>query len=436
MDNSALIKVLSDWNFWEKTPETGIERASYLSLLKACLDAGQVVVITGARRSGKSYLMRQVVKQLLLTGLEKKNTLIVNLEDPRLPALGTALLERIFETYQEFLRPSETPFVFLDEVQEVPEWEKWVRMMHELKKARIVVSGSNAQLLSREWASLLTGRHLNLTVLPLSFREFLTFNGLSLGGSLSDFSKETQIRGLFREYLEFGGFPEVTLQQRKTELLLTYLEDVLRRDIAQRNRVRKRESLNSLARYYFSNLSHLSTFSSLEKALDISADTIESYSGYFEAAYLLFFLKRFSWKVKEQEKSPRKVYSVDVGLGNIVGFHFSRNLGAIAENLVFLKLKSLKMANANLELYYWKDPRGAEVDFLVKDGRKVSQLIQVCWQMENLQTRKRELSSLIKAMHEMGISDGMVLTEEQEGEEQNAAGRVLYVPLWKWLLSE
>lgn len=333
-----MLKILEDWNFWKKDLEAGIARPFYLDRLKRFLATNQIMVIKGARRSGKSFIMRQLVKELVSAGTDKKNILMVNFEDPRFTELNTETLQQIYETYLEFLNPKGMPFVFLDEVQEVKGWEKWVRTLHELRKVQIIISGSNAKLLSKELATLLTGRHLDITTFPLSFREYMVFNNVSLKDKLDMVNKEIEIKGLLRKYLEFGSFPEVVLSTEKKEILLQFFEDVLDKDLIRRFKIRKPDKLKSLAKFYLSNASSLTTFSSIEKFLGASADTVEKFSGYLETAYLLFFLKRFSFKVKEQEKSPRKVYAIDTGLVNTIGFRFSENAGRLAENVVFLEL--------------------------------------------------------------------------------------------------
>jgi len=395
---------------------------------------GQIIVITGARRSGKSFIMRQLAKELIKRGVNENRILIVNFEDPRFIDLNPQLLQQIYETYLEFLNPKDKPYIFFDEVQEVQKWEKWVRTMQELKKANIILSGSNAKLLSRELATLLTGRHLDITVFPLSFKEFLDFNGLYLKEELDFVSKKIEIKRLMRNYLEFGSFPEVVLQKEKREILLSYFEDILNKDLVRRYKIRKSENLKALIKFYLANPSSLITFSSLEKSLKISADTIEKFSNYFETAYLTFFLKRFSFKIKEQEKSPRKVYTVDTGLANTIGFRFSQNLGKLAENIVFLELKRKALFYPDLEFYYWKDERHREVDFLIKEKLKVNKLLQVCWNIEDKETRKREIESLIKAMREFKLNEGLIINEDYEGEEKIKGKEIKFIPLWKWLL--
>ena len=435
MNKNEIIELLNDWNFWADTPDTGIERREYISRLRGMLESDQIIVITGVRRSGKSFLMKQLAESLIVKdGIPRNEILIINFEDPRFSDLNAQLLQRIYEVYLEFMHPDNTPYIFLDEVQEVENWEKWVRTTQELKKARVIISGSNARLLSRELSTLLTGRHIDMTVFPLSFKEYLLFNNLTIRNSLDLVSRKVEINRSLRQYLELGAFPDVVLHKRKEEILLSYYEDIIYKDLIRRYRVRKPESLKSLARYYLSNISNLTTYSATAKFLNITVNTIEKYSGYLETAYLNYFLKRHSFKVKEQEKSPRKVYTVDSGLANLIGFRFSENVGRTAENAVFLELKRRQANIMDSELFYWKDEHHREVDFALQVGTKIEELIQVCWKLSSPQVNKRESRSLIKALNIFNLDRGLIITEEDEGEEEIKGKQIAYIPLWKWLL--
>ena len=436
MTKNEIIQILNDWNFWNNELKIGILRKGYLERLEGLLSSNHVIAITGPRRAGKSFIMRQMVKRLIDSGQDPKNILHVNFEDPRFIETDVSFLEQIFSVYREFIRPTDTPILFLDEIQEIEGFEKWVRMMHELSKAKIIISGSNSRLLSQELGTLLTGRHLDITVFPLSFKEFLVFNNISLKTSLDVIGKEPEMKGILRNYIEFGSFPEVTLLPQKKEILLTYFEDVITKDLLKRFSIRKPQDLRSITKYYLSNTSALTTFKAIERSLDMSITSVKNYTDYIEQAYLVFHLKRFSFKVKEQEKSPRKMYAIDTGLCNAVGFRFSDNLGKLAENIVFMELRRKQALDYNMELFYWKDVHHREVDFVIKEGTTVKNLIQVCWNMKDEKTRNRELRSLQKAMRELKISKALIITEDTEGEEELNGFTVRTVPLWKWLLSE
>ncbi len=434
MDKNEIIKILEDWNFWSKELNTGINRDLYLDVLKKMLAGEQIKVITGARRSGKSFIMRQLAKYLIGGSVGKSNILIVNFEDPRFVALDAKLLGQIFETYLEYQSPRGKIYVFLDEVQEIQKWEKWVRTAQELGKANMIVSGSNSKLLSGELATVLTGRHLDATVLPLSWAEFLKFKNLQIKDNFELAKNEIKIQTLFAEFMELGSFPLVVLEEDKEKIILAYFDDVVSKDLIKRYKIRKSEEIKSLIKFYLSNTSSQITFTSTGKFLNMSALSAKRFSAYLEASYLVFFVKRFSFKFKEQERSPRKVYAVDTGLANVVGFRFSGNLGKLAENAVFLELKRRSYFDPRMEIYYWKSRAQEEVDFLVKENAGITQLIQVCWDVQDINTKKRETKALVKAMEEFGLETGLVITQSFEAEENFNGKKIKYATLSKWLL--
>lgn len=435
MNKKEILEILEEWNFWKKDLKVGVSRDPYLKVLEKRIPGEQIKVITGVRRSGKSFIMRQLAKWLMKErGVNKNNILIINFEDPRFAGLNTKLLQQAFDVYLENYKPNGEIYVFLDEIQEIPRWEKWVRTAQELGKANMVVSGSNSKLLSSELATVLTGRHLDMTVMPLSFSEFLKFKGLEIKNNVELIRNNIESRSLLQEYLEFGSFPLVVLGQDKEGTLLAYYDDVVNKDLIKRYKIRKTEEIKSLIKFYLSNISCPITFTSSGKFLNISALSTERFSAYLENSYLVFFLKRFSFKFKEQEKSPRKVYSVDTGLANMVGFKFSSNSGRLAENLVFLELKRKTYDNPFLEIYYWKSVANEEVDFVVKEDTRVKELIQVCWDLQDINTKKREAKALLKAMDEFKLKKGLIITEDFDGEEDFGGKKIQYVTLRRWLL--
>lgn len=427
MNNNEILSVLQSWNFWEKDLDeidVGNPRKMYLHKLNEMLQSGQVVSITGVRRSGKSFILRAFAKQLMIKGRLPREILIVNFEDPRFDSeLDAAFLERIYQAYLAEMCPKNKPVIFLDEVQKVSGWEKWVRMMHELNKARVVVTGSNVDLLSGELASVLTGRHLDLKVMPLSFVEY------------SEFKKKAGEKTDFDAYLSQGGFPATILAINKNEIVLQILDDIVEKDIIKRFNVRKEDKLKSLLRFYLSNISSQISYSAIEKYLNISGDTIAKFSRYFENAYLLFFLKRYSFKVKEQEKTTRKVYATDTGLATAGGFQFAENHGRLLENVVFLELKRRSAFSVNSELYYFQDQAHREVDFVIKKDYKIQELIQVCTTMSEFKTKSREFNGLLSGASELKCDNLLIITNDEEGEETVKGKKIKIVPIAKWLVS-
>ncbi|MFH1638487.1 MAG: ATP-binding protein [Candidatus Woesearchaeota archaeon] len=426
MNREEIIGVLDSWNFWKNDPETGIDRPEYLERINRLAKTGQVVAITGVRRSGKSTIIKQFIKNQIRAGARPTSFLFVNFEEPRFAdGLSLEFLQSIYDAYLEIVKPEGKPWVLLDEVQKVPKWESFVRALHEKGEAHVLVSGSTSDLLSSEFGTLLTGRWVEQKVYPLSFHEFLRFRGLNVGEKLDVINKKRKIKQLLREYLEFGGFPLVTLRGEKEEILRRYFEDITLRDIAARHNIRKTEKLKGLAKYYLTNFSSMISYRKVSKFIGVSLDSIERFSEYLKDTQLVFFIPKFSFSLKEQEINPRKVYGIDSGLINIVSFRFSENIGRLFENAVFLSL-----VRQNSELYYYKG--AGECDFIVKQGKKVTRAIQVSYTLDGI--KEREIKGLLGAMEAFKLKTGFVVTEDMAGEEIVDGKKIVYVPLWRWLL--
>ena len=437
MDEQKIFEILDDWNFWNKEQDTGVKRKDYLSQIKPFLKTNQAIVLTGVRRSGKSTILLQLVKELIDSGVNPKDTLIINLEDYRWENLSLQLLDQIYTFYLKKINQSRPFYLFLDEIHKIIGWERFVRTLIDKKEAKVVVSGSNAKLISQELGTLLTGRHVGLKVYPPTFKELLDLRNLNVNSELDLFRKKTEINNFIDEAFDYGFFPEIILAEEekvKLKILRDGLDSIITRDVAERYKIREKEKIRSLMRYYLSNTSTSVSFNKLREMLNLPLRTIERFSQYLEEAYLIIFLKRFSYKVKEQEKSPRKVYCIDLGLVNASGFKFIENKSQLMENLVFLELTKKEQ-----EVYYWKNPQQEEVDFVVKDGIKIIQLIQVCFNIENPDTKNRELRSLIKASKELKCKTLLVITKDYDGEEKiewfGDKAVIKFIPLWKWLLT-
>lgn len=427
MEKSQIIEILDTWNFWKKIQKTGIERKEYLEKMKRFSKTGQIVSLIGVRRSGKSTLMFQFIKDIINRGLAPKNTLYVNLEDPRFfGELSLKLLQNTYEAYLEYLKPDEKPYIFLDEVQNIPGWEKFARFLQE-KETKVFVSGSTSKLLSSELGSTLTGRHLPIVVYPLSFKEFLYFNGVEIKDKLDLIHQKIKITGFLREYLEFGGFPKVVLSEEKREILVRYFEDIIARDIIERHKIKKVEELKTLAKYYITNISSLVSYGRIKKFLKIPLHTIERFSYYLSSPYLIFLIKKFAYSLKEQQVNPKKVYCIDTGLRNMISLKFGSDLGKIYENVVFSEF-----LRKGKEVYYWKNKR--ECDFLLKE-KGGNKLFQVCFNPDEPEIKEREIKGLLEAMKKFKIKKGTIITEDFEGNEKVSLGEeIKFVPLWKWLL--
>jgi predicted AAA+ superfamily ATPase len=378
-----------------------------------------IKVITGPRRSGKSVFAIQL--------LEGTNFGYLNFDDERL--LGEKDYERFIKTIREVY--GDTKYLLFDEIQNLPGWELFVNRLHR-RGLNLVLTGSNSRLLSRELATHLTGRYIPFQILPFSFREFLMAKEFSPGDKL--LSKESQglVLNQLDEYMRTGGYPEVVVKGIEAKSYLgTLFEGILFRDVVKRYNVRYSKKLHDLGLYFVTNHSKEFTYTSLKKALAFrSTHTVENYEDYLEEAFLLFTVQRYSPKVKEQMKSPQKVFAYDTGLINAVKFKLTPDTGRLLENLV-----AVELLRRGKEIYYFRTRDGKEVDFVVKEGLTIGQLLQVCFEVEDPQTRKRESSGLIKAAKETGCKKLAILTWDYESQEDSAPP-IEFQPVWRWLLKQ
>ena len=428
------MRILADWNLWWEQKEVpksllGRERGKSKELVDL-LGLREIKIVTGVRRSGKTTLMYQVIEHLLKSGVAPRNILLINFEDAALAHYSPG---EIYESYLSELNPSLDNFIFIDEAQRKPGWENWIRKMYDLKHAsNFFVSGSSADLLNKEYSTLLTGRNITVAVFPMSFREFLDFSGVRVNKT-EIASTETRSKVLFglKKYLEWGGFPEVffTDENYKRRLLNQYFEDIIYKDIVDRygtNPGKTRE----LGVYLLTNIANPVSKRKLRNALGFGLDTISDYIAYMSEAYLLHAVPLYSPSLKVQSANPKKIYCIDTGLRNAVSFKFSEDLGRLAENAVFVELKRRAK-----EVFYWKSA-AREVDFIVRSGLQIEEAIQVCWNLDHERTRKRETRALYSAMETFNLDKGIVITEDAEEMEEVGGKQIFFVPIWKWFLGE
>jgi predicted AAA+ superfamily ATPase len=436
MEERKILEILVDWNYWGNFKEEFIKREMYFNKLKGFLEGREAIVIKGVRRAGKSSMAYQFVKDLSKKD-EEKDVLIVNFEDPRFPSeISLEDLNKVYEVFLKHIKPDKPKYVVLDEIQYVDRWEKFVRFLSEAKKVKVLVTGSSSKLMSDEYATVLTGRHLDVEIFPLSFKEFLLFKNVSLDSEIELVKKRFLLANLLNEYLRFGGFPEVVLsenEKRKIELLRTYFSDILTKDIVKRFKIKKLIQLESLAKVYTSNIATIQSFNRIKKALNLSLDSVERFSRYFEIARLFLFLNNFRYSVKEQIRSKKKVYAIDSGFYSAFGFRFSENIGQLIENVVAIELFRKKEFNPRSEIFYCKT-NDNEVDFVLKEGLKVKQLIQVTYASNKDEVEKREIKALIKASELLKCKNLLCITWDYEDEVKVENKKVKFLPLWKWLL--
>jgi len=391
-----------------------VVRRECMDEVKNLVGRDYALIITGPRRCGKSFLAWMMN--------EGGKYGYVNFEDERLTMKGEEL-NRVLEAIYSL--KGDVDVLIFDEIQNVPGWERFVSRVIINKK--VIITGSNARLMSKELATHLTGRHVDFTLFPFSFREYLDYRGFK--GSIYLTKDTAKLRDMLSEYMRLGGFPLVYRLGRV--FLAENYRDIVERDIVQRYGIRYVSALKNLARYMLTNTGKEISLNRLRNVLNVkSPHTIKKYAEYLENGYLVFLLNRFSYKLKEQIIAPKKVYSIDTGMANTIGYKISENLGRTMENIVAIELMRRKSYwHREWEIYYWKDHQQREVDFVVKEGEKVKELIQVTYASGKDEIERRELKALEKASEELRCKRKTVITWDYEEE-----GEVRFVPLWKWLL--
>jgi len=387
------------------------------------LDSDLIKIITGPRRAGKS------VFSILL--LKDKNFAYLNFDDDNLLKVDNydEILKVLFEVYPE------SKFILFDEIQNLNNWEVFVNKLQR-RGFNLILTGSNARLLSKELATALTGRCISVEILPFSFSEFLKaadFNFTSENLALPE--TKGNLLNFLDNYLKNGGFPEIVTKNLDVKKYLDTLFDaILFKDVVKRYNVRFSQKIYDLALYLISNFCSEFSFTKLKNILDFrSTNTVQNYLRYLEEAYLFFFLNRFSFKMSLQLKAPKKIYLCDNGFILAKAFRFSQNIGKLMENLVFLQLLR-KGYRPNIDFFYYKTRNNREVDFIMRKDTEIKELIQVCYNLQEINVKEREIKSLIEAGRELNCFNFLIITWDEEREETYKNKTIKYIPLWKWLL--
>jgi len=392
--------------------------------------------VIGPRRAGKTYFMYQEMKKALKAGKKKENILFLNFEDPRLIDINFKEIREIIKLHWQ-LYPKSNPSIFIDEPQNINKWELGVRALYD-EGFDLYLSGSSSKLLSKEIATSLRGRTLSYLILPFSFKEFLKMKKSIFDISTLSSKEKSILLSFLDEYLEFGGFPEVILEENKENKIKTlkeYLDMIIYKDIVERYNVKNTKLIkwliNSLITSFSKEFSVHKIYLTLKsKGVKVSKNTLYSYLSMLEDSFFAFFAQKFNYSIRNREFSVDKAYLCDIGFAKLL--EVSRDKGKKMENAVFLELERKKKSLT--EIACWKNAQQEEVDFVVKQGRKVRQIIQVCCNIEDLDAKKREIRALIKASKELKCKDLLVITEDKEGEEIIKKKKIKYIPLWKWLL--
>lgn len=382
------------------------------------LNSHLIKLITGPRRVGKST-------QALLM-LRNKNFAYLNFDSqPLLDAWDANLVMRMLDdVYPGY------EYLLLDEVQNLDAWDLWVSELFRQGK-NLVITGSNAKMLSSEMATALTGKYLKVEMLPFSLEEFFDWNKLDLHGLRPE--QQADASALMDDYMRNGGYPEIVASRQLTRSYLdTLFDSIVWKDVAKRHNVRNITDLNDLALYLVSNFCNPVSANDLTEELGFSSvNTTKKYMDYLHEPYLFYYLPRYNNKLKLMKKAPRKVYVVDNGFVAAKAFALSDNLGHLLENQVFVELMR-RGYDTDKTMFYYRSRNDKEVDFVLRNGTHIDCLVQVCYDMSSPKTENREVDSLIECASELSCNNLVVVTNDKERTIEKDGYRIDVVPVSKW----
>jgi len=432
--------ILAEYNkFWQNNNYRSnlVKRPYYQNQLSLLLERREIVSVTGIRRSGKSSILKLCIDALLDRGVHGKNIFSINLEDFRFGVnRDTDFLENIYQEYIKLNKPVGKVYLFLDEIQTINNFERWLRTYYDKEKhLKIIISGSSSALLTGELATLITGRHISLTVFPLTFLEYFSYkkpNYLKLfkekGAHHFYLSRQNKELVVFvYKFLLTGGFPEILFGrvEAKELQLQQYLTDILFKDISKRYTIKNLDLLQKLLHYLISNNSNEISVNRIAKILGSSRATISQLINYYKQVFLLYTTTLFSYSANErlQVKKPQKIYCVDTGLFFAVKQTAQEDLSKMAENIVFLQLKN----TWEKEVFYWKSK--IEIDFIIDNGFPINVTYTDS-------IPEREWEGLFYYLRVKNIPRGMLITKNVLDKKEEAGKIIDYVPLWMFLLAE
>ena len=400
-------------------------------------ESEEISVLVGLRRVGKTYLMFQKINELVNSGIEINRIIFLNFEDERLIGLKTEDLDKILESYYELYPQniSKKLYLFFDEIHAAPNWSLFLKRLYEKKQYKLFISGSSSKLLSSEIATELRGRTITQKVYPLSFIEFLRFKEFEHDKNIKFSNSRFALKKFFNEFLIYGGYPAIVKYGNKIEkesTLSSYLELIIYKDLVERYKIRNTILLKNLIKYFVTNMAKTisinSFYESIKNEMNASKDAIWEYFSCLEDIGFFFTLNKFSYSMKKQINSIKKVYLADNGFKKVYGFNFSEESGRLFENLVFIEL-----VRRNKDIYYYSEK--GECDFIIKSKLKINEAIQVCYQLNN-KNKEREIKGLIEAMQEFKLNRGLILTYDQEEKISVKNKKIRVLPVWQWLLNK
>jgi len=427
MDRTKLLEVVSEQNKELQTLATSTVRECLNNVLQV-LELPHILAIIGMRRCGKSTLMRQILQRAYNSS---NQVYYLDFEDERLLDFTVDDFNLLYEVFIELF--GERHIFFFDEIQVVKKWETFVRRMYKSGN-KFVISGSSADLLSSELSTKLTGRHISIELLPFSFREFLSFFHTNINLTKPILTKERGLlKNAFNEFCASGGIPEY-LQYKNPLIIKNIYENILYKDVIVRYQIKAVKAIRELSLWLLSNPGSLISYGKLKNILQLgSVNTVKNYVYYLETAYLIFTVDKYSFSFGDQTLTQKKVYCVDTGFLETIGFQFSKNIGKYLENIVYLELRRRSLSNYTI--YYYKTKNNLEVDFCLRTGRKISSLWQVSENLNNDKTRERELRALTEAMDELSLNESYIITVDQNEDIKIGDKTIHCVPILTWLVT-
>jgi len=383
----------------------------------------KIISIIGPRRAGKTWYFYFLLQK-------EKNPMYVNFEDIAFKYLEPEEFFGILKIFSETNYEPKT--LFFDEVQNLKNWSILVRSLYD-RNFKIFITGSSSKLLSREISTELRGRTLSYLLLPFSFSEFLKAKRYK--PEVEIFEKKGTLLKLLRTYLKEGGFPEIVFSENKEKILREYFNEIFYKDFVERHEIKSLEFGRFLFEFCFQNFSKEISFRKIKNFFkkSVSDTTLYEYMEKLQDTLSVFFLEKYEKSIYLRKSWPRKIYVCDLGLANILGFE--GDIGKRMENTVFLELLRRTNKKPLMEIFYWKDYQQREVDFVVKEGLKVRQLIQVTYANAKDEIEEREIRGLIKASELLKCKDLLCITWDYEALERIKGRKIRFLPLWKWLLN-
>lgn len=396
--------------------------------------------LTGVRRSGKTFTFYQLIDELLQRDIDKQRILYINFEDERFLPLTVADFSTILNAYYEMFPAfkEQQVFFFFDEIQNISQWEKFIRRIHDTENARINLTGSSSKLLSRDLATALRGRTLSYEIFPFGFAEFLRCKNIP--HDIISSKARSQVVNAFETYLYCGGFPEILgyREEFRLKTLQEYFNLILYKDLIERYDIRNFALVKYLLRFLLAN--NANPFSvnkfyndSKSQGYQISKDTIHNYLSYLEDAYCFSLVPIFSESLRVRQVNYRKIYAIDHGLVTATASSQSYNTGRLLETMVY---NQLRRTYDRERIFYYRTFAGAEIDFVASTQNAAIELIQVCEQLTDSATRDREIEALLAGMDELKLEQATIITRDHSETLSAGDKKIRVIPFYAWALAD